>query len=144
MKNFGSVSEYSELRTADLLKAYFAYIESVDYIRMADVFNHIASLPAPRFYVSAARSLVVINRIENGDALLDMRRNKREMFQELHRRYVAIRKYYPNITANDAINTVLEQPAPSFYLSPISAKIIILKARKVWFQKKQQRLSRFQ
>lgn len=142
MKNFGCVSECSAERAADLLKAYFDYIESVDFIRMEDVFNSIVDLPARRFYVSPSRAAVVLSKMDVGDDISYMRKNKRDMFIEIHRRYKALLSAKPHMRPADIIRCVVEQPAPKFYISPISAKIIILKARKEWYKEKSKKLLR--
>lgn len=143
MKNFGSVCEFAEERTADLLKAYFAYIESCDNVRMPDVFKSVVDMPSRRFWISAPRAAVVVAAMERGDDLSSMRANKKEMFDEIFRRYKLMRIDTPDLPMAHLVREIVEQPAPKFYLSASSAKILILKARKLWFKEKSKRLHAF-
>lgn len=140
MKYFGSKSEYHRERTRDLLRAYFLYLDSCKHVSMPDVFSRVVEMPAARFWVSASRAAVVVASIMRGDKLHYMRPNKREMFLEIHRRVVALRRKYPALSMPRLIEAVIAQPAPKFYLAPGSARVLILKARKEWFAKQSKRL----
>lgn len=107
---------------------------------MPDVFKSVVEMPADRFWVSASRAAVVVARIMRGDKLHSMRPNKREMFFEIHRRFVALRVKNTDWSAPRLIEAVIAQPAPKFYLAPGSARVLILKARKQWFAEKSKRL----
>lgn len=133
MKNFGSISEFNRERTADLLRAYFCYLEACSHVSMPDVFRAVVDMPAARFWVSASRAAVVVASISRGDRLLYMRPNKREMFFEIHRRVSSLRRSRPDWSTPRLIEAVIAQPAPKFYLAPGSARVLILKARKQWF-----------
>lgn len=136
MKNFGSKSEYAQERTRDLLKAYFRYLKTCKHIRMPEVFKHIVEMPASRFWVSSQRAAVVVASIIRGDDLHYMRSTKREMFFEIYRRVVELRATRPELSLLRLVEIVLALPAPKFYLSPGSARVLILKARKQWFSEK--------
>jgi len=103
---------------------------------MHDVFESVVNMPAQRFWISAHRAAVVVAAIDKGDDLTAMRPNKREMFMEIYRRYLLLRRDNPDAPAFHIVRQIVEQPAPKFYLSASSAKSIILKARKLWFQQK--------
>ena len=134
MKQFGSSCEFAVLREADLLRAYFSCLGVCAFIKMPDIFRRVVNLPSSRFWVSETRASVVIAAIERGDQLEKMRSNKREMFFEIYRRYQLLRSQFPTTPTSHLVGRVIEQAAPKFYLSPSSAKIIILKARKKWFR----------
>ena len=133
MKKFGSKSEYKKERAADLLVAYFRYLDSCSYIRMNELFASVVNMPASRFWVSASRAAVVISAIRRGVSLKNMRPNKREMFFEIHRRVMKLRKKHPDLSYGILTELVVAQPAPKFYISASSARAIILKERKLWF-----------
>lgn len=101
---------------------------------MPVAFRAIVNMPASRFWVSAPRAAVVIAAISHGDKLNYMRPNKREMFFEIHRRVAALQIDHPDWPPSRLIEEVISQPAPKFYLAPGSARVIILKARKQWFE----------
>lgn len=136
MKKIGNTSEYSEERAENLLKVYFSYLRTCKYISMPNVFDTVIHMPAERFWVSSSRATVVIAAVEHGDKLEYMRPNKRKMFYEIYRRYKVLREKDCNSSVAKLVRKVVLQPAPEFYISASSAKIIILKARKKWFEKK--------
>ena len=140
MKNFGSKSEHADARTRDLLRAYFRHLETCKHVSMPDVFKSVVEMSASRFWVSASRAAVVVAAIGRGDKLGYMRPNKREMFLEIHSRVCALRKVNPDWSLPRLVEYVISRPAPKFYLAPGSARVLILKARKVWFANKFKRL----
>lgn len=140
MKKFGCKSEYHRERTRDLLRAYFHHLESCNHVSMPDVFKSVVDMPATRFWVSASRAAVVVASIMRGDKLHYMRPNKREMFFEIHRRVMELRRSCSDWSVPKLIDAVISQPAPKFYLAPGSARVIILKERKQWFAEKSKRL----
>lgn len=144
MKHKGALMEYSQERLDDLMRVYDEYIDSCEYIRMPDVFNNIVNMPSRRFWVSDIRAALVISAMLRGEARLDkMCRSKREMYEEIYRRVMILRHEYPEHTISKLCAMVLVQPAPKFYLTPGSAKIMVCKARKEWIRKKRQRLRLF-
>nr|DAW84261.1 MAG TPA: hypothetical protein [Caudoviricetes sp.] len=144
MKHKGALMEYSQERSDDLMRAYDEYLASCDYIRMPDVYNNIVDMPSRRFWVSDVRAALVISAMIRGEARLDkMCASKREMYEEIYRRVIIMREKYPEKTTSELCAMVVMLPAPKFYLTPGSAKIMVCKARKEWLRKKQQRLRRF-
>lgn len=139
-KNTGCTLEYSEERISALMREYEKYIASCDYICMPEVFNHIVNQPCCRFWVSSIRAAAVIAKMIKGGDLKRMRSTKREMFQEIFNRVVALRKRNPGISLFQSVSIVVSQPAPKFYLSPSSAKIMVYKAKKEWYERKRRKL----
>lgn len=140
MKHHGAVMEYTEERMRDLMRAYDEYISSCKYIRMTEVYNTIVNMPSRRFWVSDVRATKVIYQMLNGDLLQAMRPLKREMFQEIFRRVLELRNKRPELSLCNCCCIVIEQPAPKFYITPGSAKVMICKSRKKWIQEKLKRL----
>ena len=135
--------EFSEERLENLMRVYDDYIMSCDYIRMPEVYAYIAKAPADRFYVSDARAAVVVSDMMQGKSLTDMRPLKREMFEEIGRRVMELRGLHPSWTMRKLCAEVVGQPAPKFYITPGSAKIMVCKARKLWIERKLKRLAHF-
>ena len=140
MKHHGAMMEYAEERMQDLMRAYDEYISSCDYIRMPDVYAAIVNMEARRFWVSDIRATKVIYAMLRGVNIKGMRPLKREMFEEILRRVLALRKKRPELTIRACCSIVVASPAPKFYLTPGSAKIMVCKARKKWIQEKLTRL----
>ena len=134
--------EYSEERIRDLMRAYDEYIASCDYIRMDDVYSVIVNKESRRFWVSDTRAIHVIYSMMKG-IKLKMRPLKTEMFEEIFRRVVEMKRKKPELPVRVCCRKVVAQPAPKFYLSPGSAKIMVCKARKRWIQEKLGRLRLF-
>ncbi len=144
MKHKGALMEYSQERSDDLMRAYDEYIQSCDYIRMPDVYNNIVNMPSRRFWVSDIRAALVISAMMRGEARLDkMCASKREMYEEIYRRVAIMREKHPDKTTSELCAMVVIQPAPKFYLTASSAKIMVCKARKEWIRRKQLRLCRY-
>lgn len=144
MKHKGALMEYSQERSDDLMRAYDEYLASCDYIRMPDVYRSIVNMPSRRFWVSDIRAALVVSAMIRGEARLDkMCLSKREMYEEIYRRVAAMREKHPEKTTSELCAMVVMQPAPKFYLTPGSAKIMVCKARKEWITRKLQRLRRF-
>ena len=133
MKNFGCKAVYHSERTRDLLRAYFSYLHSCRHVSMPQVFKTVVEMPSARFWISKPRATVVVSRILQGDTLKYMRPTKREMFFEIHRRVTILRHTHPHWSLPRLVDAVISQPAPKFYLTPASARALILKARSKWF-----------
>ena len=140
MKHFGATMEYSEERMNDLMRAYDEYISSCGYIRMSEVYDSIVNMPSERFWVSDIRATNVICSMMRGYRLNNMRPLKREMFEEIFSRVISLRQKNPDMTISACCSAVVAQPAPKFYLTPGSAKIMVCKARKRWIRDKMKRL----
>ena len=69
-----------------------------------------------------------------------MRPLKREMFQEIHKRVVELKTKNPNWSINKCCEIVVAQPAPKFYLSAGSIRIMICKERKKRYEERKKRL----
>lgn len=137
MKNFGSTCQFEHERNKDLMRAYNEEITGRKHIFLPDVFKVVVKKPSARFWVSERRAAIVISRIINGDGLENMRPLKRKMFKEIYRRAMKLKKNYPQLTLLQIAEHVVQQPAPEFYLTPGSAKVIVSKIRKK--QRKQEK-----
>lgn len=140
MKHHGAIMEYAEERIKDLMRAYDEYISSCVHIRMPDVYAAIVNMESMRFWVSEIRATKVIYAMLRGVPLKGMRPLKREMFEEILKRVLDLKKRRPELTIRECCCIVVAQPAPKFYLTPGSAKIMVCKARKKWMQEKLKRL----
>lgn len=140
MKHQGSVMEYSEDRMRDLMRAYDEYISSCEYIRMPDVYAAIVNMPARRFWVSDTRATKVIYSMLKGDRLRGMRPLKKEMYIDILKRVKKIRSKHPGMSLKKCCEIVVESPAPKFYLTPGTAKVMVCKYRKKWNREKLRKL----
>lgn len=136
--------EYSKERIDDLMRAYDDHISLCRYINMPDVYNKIVNMPSKRFWVSDIRAALVVSAMIRGEADLEsMWPMKKEMYLEIYSRVVSLRKQNPQLSISESCSIVVMQPAPKFYLTAGSAKIMICKARKQWIKEKWKRLRLF-
>lgn len=140
MKHKGSAFEYAEERDKDLMRAYTILLQTCDNIVMDDIWKNLANMPAERFWVSEERAAIVIARMMKGDKLEKMRSNSREMYEEIYRRVLIMKEESPNMSLADIIFKVIRQPAPKFYLTPLSLQVIVTRLKKRTFEKRRQRL----
>ena len=97
-------------------------------------------MPSKRFWVSAERAAIVISNMMRGDDLLNMRPTKREMFQEIYHRIKILQEQNPRMSIYEMALKVVQEPAPKFYITAGSAKVIIYRIRKQWHKKRSQEL----
>lgn len=124
--------EYSNERSEDLFRVYKEYIANCKYITMPEVYKTITNMPSRRFWVSDTRAALVVSSIirEGKQVLNSMWLLKREMYEEIYNRVIELKKTYPNKSITELCSSVVEQPAPKFYLTPGSAKILLCKIRR--------------
>lgn len=136
MKHAGTKMEFSEERMRDMMIERNKYLASCRHILMPEVYQHLSSVPAPRFYVTGTRAAhVVASMMREGEqALKRMRPLKREMFFEIYSRVLKLMPKHPNTSIYHLCVRVTLQPAPKFYLTPGSIKVLLCRAIK---QKKQ-------
>lgn len=130
MKKRGNKSAFEQRRNSDLMRAYRNETQKAGSIFLPELLQRVVNSPSVRFWVSSERAAIVIARIERGDPLPEMRPLKREMFHEIYRLATELRKQQPDIPVSHLAEIVVHMPAPKFYMTPGSAKVIIHKIRK--------------
>lgn len=131
MKSFGSVLSFTRERNAALLKAYREQVAAAGFVRLEEIGKRIVNSPAPRFWVSEERAAAVVSAITRGQPVLDtMRPTKREMFEEIYRRVTELKKRHPEQHLYQIVFTVVNSPAPKFYMEVSSALERLFKIRK--------------
>lgn len=130
MKHKGSRCDFTKERDADILRAYKEVISVRDNIGLLEIERRLLQSPSKRFWVSVDRAYNVILNMLNGKSISNMNSQKREMFQEIFRRFKIYSKEHPSLTKMDVIWHVCNQEAPSFYLTPKSMHVILHRARK--------------
>lgn len=135
MKYFGSILDFTRERNADLMRAFRACLHEADTIVMPRIFELVAESPASRFWVSEERAAIVISAMAAGKPLLRMRSNKREMFEEIYRRFLIERKKHPKKSIYELVTDIVNQPAPKFYLTPRTVGEFIYRIKNGWYDK---------
>lgn len=142
-KHKGSKFEYEEQRNQNLLKVYRKVMAVADYSTLQpDIFKLVVMSESERFWVSEERAdAVLCKMLRNGHAALkNMYPLKRKMYKEIFERTMEMMKENPKMTRMEAISVVLAGPAPEFYLTPCSARVILCKAKQKWYQERKQKL----
>lgn len=135
MKHHGCILDFTHERNADLMRAYRAKLAEVGHIIMPDIFSRVADSPASRFWVSEERAAVVVSAMLTERPLPRMRQNKREMFEEIFRRYTAAQAADPTRSVFEIVADVVNQPAPKFYLTPRTVGEFIYRIKSGWYDK---------
>lgn len=129
MKKLGSKSDFIPQRNKELLDAFKQELYQLGSISNDRIFSRAGHRTASRFWVSEQRAAVVVSKMMKGDNLQSMNRKKREMYFEIFRRVMDIRKKNPKTTIYDAVFEVVNSPAPEFYLTDKSARVLIYQIR---------------
>lgn len=137
MKSIGSVLAFTRERNTALLRAYRKEIAKVGSVHLSEIGERIVNSPSPRFWVSEERAAVVISAIMKGKPILKtMRPTKREMFEEIYRRIVELKKAHPDWKLCQLACAVVNSPAPKFYMEASSAIERLFKIRNGWYNKR--------
>lgn len=132
MKQKGSTFEYKEEQNKDFLRAYRELASRYCYTNMSDLFDALVKMPSKRFWVSEERAAIVIAAMLRGDSLSSMRPTKRAMFREIFRRCTELLRSDTAIPLCKVVSVVVRQPAPSFYMTAGSAKVLFYSIRNDW------------
>lgn len=118
----------------DILNVYLASLLRMrrdnSSVRVLEVIDEASRSAAPRFYVCPRHAREIATRIIDGKPFpTPLSPLKVEMYNEIARRYVAIRE-----DGNDTrqpifiFNEIVEQPAPSFYIAFSTFRNILYEA----------------
>lgn len=133
MKYFGSILEFTRARNADLMRTYREKLAEASIIIMPVIFELVAESPASRFWVSEERAAIVISTMAAGKPMPRMRRNKREMFEEIYRRFIIMKQEFPDKSVYELVTNIVNQPAPKFYLTPRTVGEFIYRIKNGWY-----------
>ena len=126
MKKKNSRCEFASERSEALLRNFRESIARQSRISIRRAFSDAVEAPAPRFWVSEARTMRVITMMLKGMDILDsMRPEKRRMYEEIYRRVMKQKEEHPDMPLGDIVFDVVNSPAPRSYMSVrYAAKII--------------------
>lgn len=130
MRHYGNTNEYNFERDSELLRYYREALCAEWRVTEPHAIRQAVSHPCSRFWVSEERAYAVVCMMLRGRACPTKRPMRRRMFKEIYRRTLAYRKEHPDVTLKMAVTRVVESPAPCFYLTPRSARIILCHHKK--------------
>ena len=134
MKYFGSILEFTRERNEDLMRVYREKISEASIIVMPVIFELVAQSPSSRFWVSEERAAIVISAMAAGKPMPRMRKNKREMFEEIFRRFVVMHEQQPDKSVYELVALIVNQPAPKFYLTARTVGEFIYRIKNGWYE----------
>ena len=135
MKYYGSILDFTQERNQELMRVYQEKLSKAGYIVMPKIFEQVANSPCSRFWVSEERAAIVISTLLAGKVIPNMRKNKREMFDEIFRRFLIVREQYPEKSIYALAIMVVNQPAPKFYMTPRTVGELIYRIKNGWYNK---------
>lgn len=131
MKKKNSVSEFTGERSLALLKNFRESLARQSQISLQRAFADAAEAPAPRFWVSEARATVIIRKMIAGEDMTSgMYPEKARMYLEIYDRVMRLHLEEPSTPLGDLVFRVVNEPAPSSYISPERARKLIYKSKK--------------
>ena len=138
MKSKGSSATYRQERDKDLIRVYREVIARHTHIHLPSVIEEVVSSPSKRFWVSEERAKIVIAEMTRGKSLENMNQTRRNMYIEIYRRVLLMQQSRPDLPLSRLVELVIDEPAPCFYLTPQSAKVILhrIKKRCAYLEKK--------
>lgn len=123
------MAEYTVQRNRELKQALRMALGRRDCLTLDDCYQAAVSMPATRFWVGERRAADVLGEMRRGRQFRNMKPKTRAMYEELHRRATAFLRKHPSATMADAAFEAVNSPAPEFYLTPKSARVILSRAR---------------
>lgn len=130
MKHKGSTCDFIDSRNKALRQEFLERLGR-NGRTLQQVFDELARIPAPRFFISEERAYMQLKRYftprggsprETGAHMLD---NTRHKLEDIRRRVKALMAANPGMELRDAVFEVVNGPAPSFYLTPRSIRTIL-------------------
>lgn len=137
MKYFGSILDFTAERNADIMRVYRKLLANAKFIVMPEIFKLVANHPAARFWVSEERAAIVISAMIANKPLPRMRSTKREMFEEIYRRFLIEKEKTPDKSVYEIVSKIVIQPAPKFYLTPRTVGEFIYRIKNGWYDQQQ-------
>lgn len=138
MKHKGSYFEYEAERNRDLLRAYRELLLQPN-VDKDTLFERLVEMPSVRYWVSEERAYHVISSMIWDKPLPKMKPNKRAMYDDILEEVLRLNAIREHSSLYDLVFEVVNSPAPRFYLTPKSARVIIYKIRSGWYQSRKKK-----
>ena len=130
MKKPNAVCDYTQSRNRNLRSVFYKCLGSKSG-NMKDVYAAMADFPADRFYISEDRAYFLIyKKRKTGRWPAGMQPKKLSMIRTIDRRVKALRSMHPGLSLKEAVFRVVNSPAPRFYLTVGTIKVILSSTRR--------------
>lgn len=118
------------MRKDAVVKTFFETVKKMksknEKVTQEEIFSDASKCAAPRFFVTFEIARRLISAMVNKRRLPIKNKNKIEMYKELYRRYIKQSK--GQIGNYTILESIIEEPAPSFYLDAGSFRGIVYRA----------------
>lgn len=131
MKKKGSICDYTAMRNDDLRQTFKRCLAQNDARCVYDIFELMTRQPAKRFYISEQRAYRLVYARRKGREWPEkMMPSRRRMMEEIFCRVQRRMSRTPSASLADVVFEVVNEPAPSFYMTRGSIKTIFYDFRK--------------
>ena len=115
------------MKKKDWLDAFNAALAANKNLSIENIMIIAANSPAPRFYCTFENARRMVSLLDRGKELPIENEKKIQMYKELHRRFVEARNK-TGVNSFSLLEDIINQPAPSFYLSLEAFRPLVYKA----------------
>lgn len=139
MKKQGSTSDFITTRDSELYRNFLDILRAARNVPLRDMYGMAAQRSASRFWVSERRAAEVVSALlaarrrgaEHEKAFLEnMYPLKRRMYEEISAKVLTLMDSDTSLCLTHAVDIIVNEPAPEFYLTAESAKVIIYRHRR--------------
>ena len=121
-----------DIRRQDIIDSFFNSLKELrktrPFVTQNEVIEHAARSTAPRFYVTFENARRFVSLLMRGKQLPIVNKNKVEMYKEIYRRYKARLKDCNKRYRYIILESIIEEPAPSFYLDEETFRGIVYRS----------------
>ena len=128
MRKQGSYCEYKAERETALVECFRKKLGEVMVVDLNQIFREVSLSAAPRFYVSESHAERVIGYYRRHGIWKVKGKKRIEMFVEIARRVDTAMETDEELTFRDAIEKVVNSPAPEFYFTAQTCRTLIYEA----------------
>lgn len=126
MKGKGSICWMTEERDHSVIQVYKSLLRELGFsVSRRELYRRVAQHRTSRFWVVPASAKRTLYRMMYGPPILNQSPERKRMYSEILCRVRDYMQRNHSATLGAAINYVIQQPAPEFYLSVQTVKRII-------------------
>lgn len=142
MRHNGNTRSFNKELGFDIIRAYHHLVKSssAHLSSKRKIFKALVHQPSRRYWVSDERALEVVKQMLAGKGIDGMQPNKRNMFRDIYHAVIDMMSRDASLSLAQAVTTVVESPAPKFYMTPGTALVIFYRYRKEWHARQMRRL----
>lgn len=132
MSTKGRIKEHRDERDRNLLQAYYKTLSVTPFpVNMKKVYEETVNQPSPQFWISSEQALKIISDIKRGvKKISSMRSEYAKMITLIMERMEELKKSNPKLSNKLRAEQVIYSKAPSYYITPKSAKTILHRIRR--------------